>query len=240
MKHFPDNAISSFRNHYAEPIRLDNTFEVAMVECSYVHSRVLVDQGGEIGTCEDTGEKIKALMPIFDVFEIVDTIKMFVAWRARNVGKEYVSKDRGVQYYTTSRANLELEKDKKNGLVRVRTCSGIELIPRLKYVLGWSEDKQAFIYSVFEPALRTQLYVYCNIIENQRVGGDVAPLLRKMTYVGNHDQIITRNFPHLQYVDVAYTEFDTIWMYIRHETGFPPAFVTGSFSCTLHFRRKRY
>lgn len=240
MIHFPDNSITSFKNHYSEPIRLDNFFEVAMVECSYVHSRVLVDQGEIIGTCEDTGMQVKAQRLIFDVFDIVDTIKMFVAWRAKDAGKEYIHKDRGVMRFITSRANLEIERDAKTGLVKVVSCSGIRLTPRLKYMLGWADDKKGFAYNVFEPALRTQLYVYCDIIENQRVGGEVAPLLRKMTYVGEHDQVVTRNFPHLQYVNVAYTEFDKIWMYIRNETGQPPPFITGAFSCTLHFRRKRY
>lgn len=210
MKHFPANSISSFKNHYGEPIRIDDGFEVALVECSYVHSSVLVDSGEYIGVCEDTGTKIKARRPIFDVFDLVDIIKMHVAWMAKNAGKEFMQKDRGVMHYSTSRANLELERDSKTGLVKVVTCSGIELLPRIKYMLGWSDDKNSFIYNVFEPALRTQLYVYCNIIENQRVGGELAPLLRKMTYVGKHDQIVTRNFPHLQYMDVAYTEFDTI------------------------------
>jgi len=113
MRHFPDNTISSFRNHYGEPIRIDNSFEVALVEYSYVHSAVLLDLGEVIGTCDDTGKLIKAQLPIFDAFEIADAIKSFVAWRAKKVK---TNQENGYRDFSTSSAHLELNTIRKMGL----------------------------------------------------------------------------------------------------------------------------
>jgi len=64
--------------------------------------------------------------------------------------------------------------------------------------------------------------------------------LRRMTNHGAHGEITTREFEHLQYLDVVYDAFDEIHVYIKTEDGHPPSFVVGPFSITLHFRQKMY
>ena len=85
-----------------------------------------------------------------------------------------------------------------------------------------------------------KLFLYLNIIESKHVGGDMVPLLKRMTYDGIDGQIQIRSFPHLQYIDVAAVEIPYIWMYMKTECGIPPPISKGNFSATLHFRRKRY
>ena len=87
---------------------------------------------------------------------------------------------------------------------------------------------------------KTQLYVYCNIIAPQRVGDQLAPLLRKFPFTGTHDEIISKSFNNPQYIDVASLSISNIHMWIRTEDGVPPPIKLGSFSATLHFRRKKF
>jgi hypothetical protein len=116
----------------------------------------------------------------------------------------------------------------------------IEWSPRLKSILGLDEKTDKYTYPIFEQAGSSNLYIYCDIIEPQRVGHTVVPLLRKITNTGYANTFVTREFQHLQYIDVARLEFDQIHMYIKTESGGPPSFTVGTFSATLHFRRKRY
>src|SRR5882757_4099384 len=45
--HFPNNCITSFKNYFPEPIRLEHEkFEVALVECSYVHQDYILQHDG--------------------------------------------------------------------------------------------------------------------------------------------------------------------------------------------------
>jgi hypothetical protein len=219
MDHFPDNTIASFKNSFGEPVRLEDGYEVALVECSYVHSGILLHQGDVIGKYMDTGTAVKTSRDIHHITELEAVLK------------EQENDEHPIL--------LRLAHTTNGDVYYVHHATYMLYEPRVQNMLGWSKYHNSYHYKVFPQALRTQLYFYCNIVSPQRVGHEVVPLLRKMTYVGKHNEIITRNFPHLQYVDVAYNEFDTIWLYVRHENGDHPSFIAGTLDCTLHFRRKR-
>jgi hypothetical protein len=260
MNHFPSNKITSFKNHLGEPIRLDDGFEVALVECSYVHSSVIIHSGEVIGNTIDPEFTITAPRDLYSCIELVGVLE---EWKVENnfhshainyISDEFdisqiqsafkLTRDQVKSRVTLPSndrvANFDIQNDEFNKTARVVKVNNFNFKPRIKYMLGWSEHEQKYRHNIFDSALRTQLYVYCDVIQNQRVGGDSVPLLRKMSYVGKHDEITTRTFQHLQYINVAYSDFDTIWIYIRDEIGEPLPVSTGSFSCTLHFRRKRY
>lgn len=80
-------------------------------------------------------------------------------------------------------------------------------------------------------------YVYCNIIEHQRVGDVQAKLLRSvyLTYKSNSECIIY-NTPH--YLNISINEISTITIDIRTVNGEKFPFDAGSLSVKLHFRIK--
>lgn len=84
-----------------------------------------------------------------------------------------------------------------------------------------------------------KMYMYIDAIENQHVGGLMAPLLRIADYKGEKGFSITQEFTHHQYVPLRNTVIDHIRMYIRSESGDYLPIEHGNFSATLHFRKKR-
>ena len=48
--YFTKNTITDFRNRFSPPIKLDGEYEVALVECTYVHSDVIVEKDEKICT----------------------------------------------------------------------------------------------------------------------------------------------------------------------------------------------
>lgn len=84
------------------------------------------------------------------------------------------------------------------------------------------------------------MYIYMDIIENQFIGGQVAPLLRIVDYKGEKERTTTQEFAHHHYVPLRNISIDQIHMYIRSETSAYLPIELGSFTATLHFRRKRF
>lgn len=85
-----------------------------------------------------------------------------------------------------------------------------------------------------------KMYIYMDAIENQHVGGMMAPLLRIADYKGEREKTTTQEFLHHHYVPLRNIVIDQIRMYIRTETSDYLPIEHGTFSATLHFRRKRY
>jgi hypothetical protein len=219
--HFPENKGSNFRNHFGEPIRLENDkYEVALAECSYVYSSTLIEQKGWIwGVINNKTGTVRTKH--FEAGPEIRTIDELV---------NLLFEDDA--YVRVSGKRAELFVTNKDIIVSFN--------PKITDILGFDEESQSFVHDIFERIGNTQLYVYCNVIENQRVGNEMVPMLRKMANTGLHDEISTRTFAQLQYIDVAFSDIDHIWMYLKNESGETPLSVKGSFSATLHFRRKRY
>lgn len=85
-----------------------------------------------------------------------------------------------------------------------------------------------------------KMYIYVDAIENQHVGGMMAPLLRIADYKGESQKTTNQEFLHHHYVPLKNIVLDQIRMYIRTETSDYLPIEHGTFSATLHFRKKRY
>jgi hypothetical protein len=83
-----------------------------------------------------------------------------------------------------------------------------------------------------------RLYIYSTLVENQFLGDVFAPILRIVPITSNNKQLYTHTFTHLQYVPIRFPLIEYIHMYLKTESGLPPAFELGTFSCTLHIRKK--
>ena len=81
-------------------------------------------------------------------------------------------------------------------------------------------------------------YVYSSMVEPLVVGDKIVQLLRIVPITGQHGEMVTTRFEHVQYILVMSREFGTIEKEIRDDTGRPVPFERGKVTVTLHFRRR--
>lgn len=84
-----------------------------------------------------------------------------------------------------------------------------------------------------------KIYVYADCIQEQRVGDQMAPILRMTDYSGVQDQLEIKKFNNLHYIKCSKDYIDSIRIYLRTEIGEECPLSFGSSSCTLHFRTRR-
>lgn len=225
---FPDNKIHNFKNNFNEPIRLEGEFEVALVECTYVYSSIIIKKGAYLAleeadkTDPNTNEHViyasKNLKTWKDIMEDVNS-----------QAKHY--RINPIMYMSKQMAQFQ-NLDRYKG--------GFHMSDAAKEALGYSKENRE--YSAIrknEIMGKSQIFIYCDIVDHQIVGGDLYPILRRIPYTGKEDEIITQTFKHLHYVDVKHDHIEKIWIYMKTENGQPPPFHIGPFTLTLHFRRKQ-
>jgi len=240
--HYPTNTITTFRNHFATPVILNDPYQVALVECSYFHSSTLINKGELLGVWKDgiyqieyhsqrditsEGDLLAMFKEDFQLeIKIVDDI--LIECSVKDVPNFMGKNDTLMIKY------LEHWTKQKEPKLEINWCS------KIRAILGWDDQKQIYMHPISINSGQTNLYIYSDIVELQRVGGSLAPLLRKVPYKGFHMEHISHDFKHLHYLDISKSEFENILMYIRTESGGPPPLQVGSFSATLHFRPKSY
>ena len=83
------------------------------------------------------------------------------------------------------------------------------------------------------------IYVYTDVVESRIVGDSLAPLLRTLRVAGSHGATVSDRFTNIHYVPLLYSNFKSIEMDIRDDTGRRVPFEYGRVTVTLHFRRRR-
>ena len=83
------------------------------------------------------------------------------------------------------------------------------------------------------------IYVYTDVVESRIVGDSVAPLLRALPVGGSHGETVSDRFTNIHYVPLLYSQFKSIEIDIRDDTGRRVPFEYGRVTVTLHFRRRR-
>ena len=87
------------------------------------------------------------------------------------------------------------------------------------------------------------ILVYCDLVQNEILGGKGTSLLRSITLTGNVESataVCYRSFAKLQWKDVVKSSFQSITVSLRNETGdLVPFLSRGRTSLTLKFRLKK-
>ena len=84
-----------------------------------------------------------------------------------------------------------------------------------------------------------KIYVYADCIQDQRVGDQMAPILRILDYTGVDNSLVIKSFTNPHYIKLSKDYVDNIRIYLRTEIGEDLPLTFGTTSCTLHFREKR-
>ena len=126
----------------------------------------------------------------------------------------------------------------------VRSNTEVDLCEGLAQLLGFSkrnltENTQASFLPDINGGLFA-LYVYTDVIENQRVGDVSAPLLRIVpTDPKKTGHVITHSYQMPHYLPVKTNYIDTIQIDIRSDFGEKVPFQCGKVVVKLHFRSTR-
>jgi len=145
---------------------------------------------------------------------------------------------------------FKIEKDRCVLTARDTRNSVLELNERVQAILGLDFEKDIILPAnttvvlhgkqlpLFEIGAR-KIYVYTDCIQEQRVGDQMAPILRITDYSGKQNELEIKTFNNLHYVKVSKDYIDSIRIYLRSEIGDDIPLIFGTTSCTLHFREKR-
>lgn len=84
---------------------------------------------------------------------------------------------------------------------------------------------------------RHNIFVYCDVIEDNIVGDVRAPLLRSTTVRGHYGEDVREIYNKPMYIPIKTNSFDTVEISIKSECGELIPFNYGNSCVTLHFRR---
>jgi len=145
---------------------------------------------------------------------------------------------------------ITIENDRAKMVVNPPYDIRLELNERVFAILGFNinenfvfpKDVETRIEGIATPVFDVgarKVYVYTDCITSQRVGDQLAPLLRITDYTGEQGKLVIKDFNQLQYVKVNKDQIDSIRVYFKNEIGGDLPLIFGT-SCTLHFREKRF
>ena len=102
--------------------------------------------------------------------------------------------------------------------------------------------KNNLLLLVIERLIRSNFYIYSDIVDYQNVGDEQTPLLR-IVPTGSVTKGVNSNskiFDSPHYIPVSRNNIDTIENDIRNHFSEPILFTTGEVVVKLHFKRKSY
>ena len=148
----------------------------------------------------------------------------------------------------------EMKFNLKAGFVEMRyKCeAGTKIVfsKKLQHLFGFDDEEVKFketgfsMYSLKagKPSYlafgNTKMYIYCNLVQPQFINHSMSQCIKTCTYLAKTKQTVTHEFANPMFLNLAVSEFNSIQIYIRNESGDPFPFVFGSLTLILRFRKK--
>ncbi len=150
--------------------------------------------------------------------------------------------DTGIQFRIENdrcKINIKLSFDGKIDInERVQAILGLDVDPEKVYMSNLQVTVEGTQKPIFDVGSR-KIYVYADCIQDQRVGDQMAPILRILDYTGTNNNLVIKSFNNPHYINLSKDYVDNIRVYLRTEIGENLPLVFGTTSCTLHIREKR-
>ena len=262
LEYYPNNTLANYKVKLAKPLELDGQHEVALVEMIYPHRRLTVEPDEAYITFHYWKKlpklrlKRKAEQQTQDVKK---TEKQTKATKHRRV-KQFKLQ---AEIYETAedllRAINKLGVESlgvfslEEGKFKVKfgkDTSKMKLSPRMAHLLGFQKAEEPYHAAFsstaeFLPHFESQnhaLYIYSDIVDNQRVGDVIAPLLRVVCPDKQRmGETISEKYIKPYYLPVNKNFIETIDIQIRTTSGHLFPFLSGSpVVLSLHFRRQKH
>ena len=231
---FPNNTLTEYRVCLPQTISLTGDWEVALTDIHYPHSWNNIQDDFRnrfyLRNQELDGMREALIVPPGHYSSITDVI----AKMNEVVGEDDRFKD-----------DVQFSFDTLNRKVTVHLQNGAEVyFSDIWQILGFSSNTRISSTSIAEREADLEqgfhdLYVYCDIVQAQFVGDALVPLLRIVPVEGDDGRRVSKSFERPHYLPVSRSEFETIEVNIRRDTGESVPFELGKVLLTLHFRQSR-
>lgn len=134
---------------------------------------------------------------------------------------------------------VQLEKEGKVLISdRVQAILGLDVNPEKMFPANIPVPIRGKQLPIFDVGSR-KIFVYTDFVQDQRVGDQMAPILRMTDYSGNQNELVIKTFDNPHYIKLSKDYIDNIRIYMKSEIGEELPLTFGTTSCTLHFREKR-
>jgi hypothetical protein len=229
LKTYPKNTLASYTTHLPSTVQLNGQWEVALVEVSYPRTWYNITAGQCYATIHDKRDNTATDVHIpegyyHNVEEILSILNDAFHEFGNVTNASFNSRSRKVSFGLTSTMTIILNKSLADilGFEQLEMCGP-------SYALSATAGD-------INRGCNT-LFVYCDVAEDVIVGDTKAPLLRTVNVEGEYGDTVHKIYSTPLYVPVRKSQFDTIEINIRDETGQLVPFTFGRTIVTLHFRR---
>ena len=230
LDYFPHNSLTSCTTKLAMPLNLRGDWEVALVDVIYSHSWLNVNSENNKYSFV-VGEQIISPGRLREgQYSDPESI-------CASLNESFPGSLKNNAQFTINPVTCKVE-------AHIKPNVEIELNEGLAQLLGFSNrtltgNTQASFLPDINGGLFA-LYVYTDIIENQRVGDVSAPLLRIVpTNPKKAGMVITHSYQMPHYMPIKTNYIDTIQIDIRSDFGEKVPFQSGKVVVKLHFRSTR-
>ncbi|KAF4518578.1 hypothetical protein B566_EDAN015729 [Ephemera danica] len=240
---FPDNKTSCFTTHLPQRISLQGQYEVAVVECHFPRTFANINNTNNIIYYGRKNKHMKKFKLPIGYYSITDIIKKINSHQDLSNFLELKFIDGRIKTFPSGEG--------KNPILRAHAEGGysidqVSLSGNLAMQLGFQINVNLMDTQISEReptvvlGLPSQIYLYCDIVEQQYIGDTLAQLLRiihmdNLNYIFGTDMVAHFESPH--YIPLKKSEFETIEIDLRTDRGSPVPFIFGTACIKLHFRR---
>ena len=268
MDIYPDNKISNFKVHLANPLKLDSTkWEVGLSEIQFPHLWYNIREGKNTIEKEIhnlTLEEINYLYPIDDTADVTtETAKRIKLLSEKPDGVDITFRANITipsGYYSSIEKLLEKLEEQDRRSIRpiafkyeeLSRCINVNIPKQCKLFFHDSDIAKCLGFkaqriveegdkkSDVMSSIETNkvVYIYTDIIQNQHVGQFKVPLLRVIPVTSKYGEISCMQYDRPHFIPLSQADIHTIEINIKDDTGQFISFEAGRVLVTLVFRRK--
>ena len=260
----PNNTLANFKIKLPRPLHFDKPSEVALVEIIYPSAHLIIPNNTEYLKFFKTNKAVNndSKLIAIEVSPTDNNNDGTMHYEEAVVETIFL---KGGTYRTSTQLfsalknafikhTMQLKFDTKENRFSIygfenRDIEHIELSPILGSMLGYGEQLNSNILidhdgdAPYNPDLmggQQSMFIYCNIVENQYLGDQFAPLLRVVCPDSskNETEMISEKYIKPYYLKVCKSYIDEIEISIQTATGKPYPFQSGSpVILKLHFNQ---
>ena len=245
MNYYPENTVTKYKTHLAQPISLEGDWEVGLYECEYHRTWYNVEEKDS----KILFEHIKDGRVVSERIHIPHGYYTNIEELTDRINTSFIVF--GVENGITQMPQLRV--DKLTRKISIHIFSGMRIIfsPGIGNILGYDDKEDVMnvfgptnsvitLHNTYNTEVNCQsLFVYCDILEHVIVGDTKAPLLRSISVSGKHGDIVREIYDKPMYVPIQKKHFESVEIDIRTDFGEPVPFVNGKSLMTLHFRMSK-
>ena len=214
MQYYPENTVTKYKTHLAQPISLEGDWEVGLSEIEYHRTWYNVEEKDSkirfehIKDGRVVSEKIHIPLGYYtNIEEFTDRINTsFIVFGVKN----------GIPQMP------QLRLDKLTRKINIHISNGMRIIfsPGIGNILGYNEKEDNVfghtksvitLHNTYNTEVNSQsLFVYCDILEHVIVGDTKAPLLHSISVSGKHEDIVREIYDKPMYVPIQKKHFESI------------------------------